>query len=362
MEELTYHDKKKFIIDILYIITIVGVLYFVFKYLLSWILPFIIGFVIAYILKPIGDVISNITKLKNRNKGISIFVISFFYVLIIVIIGFIIANIWGLIYEFISILPGLYNQSIEPTILSINDWVISFIGTLSPEVAGLISNILSNVLDILATAVSSASKTILLSVTRIAQKIPIYFITLLFSIICSVLITVDYDNVSAFLTRQIPVKARKLLFDIKKILVGTIFKMIKAYFILSFIAFIEMCIGFAILGINHAISIAVFIAFLDFLPLIGVGGVLIPWGIYEIVLGRKFVGIGLIIIYIIIYIVRSALEPRVIGKQIGLSSLVTIVSMFVGFKIFGFIGFIIAPIIAIVIKQLNDNKKINIYH
>ena len=78
-------------------------------------------------------------------------------------------------------------------------------------------------------------------------------------------------------------------------------------------------------------------------------------------MGQKFVGIGLIIIYIIIYIVRSALEPRVIGKQIGLSSLVTIVSMFVGFKIFGFIGFIIAPIIAIVIKQLNDNKKINIY-
>ncbi len=362
VKKLTYDDKKKFIIDILYIITIVGVLYFVFKYLLSWILPFIIGFVIAYILKPIGDVISDVTKLKNKNKGISIFVISFFYVLIIVIIGFIIANIWSLIYEFISILPGSYNQIIEPMILSVNDWVISFIGTLSPEVAGLISNILSNVLDILATAVSSASKTILLSVTRIAQKIPIYFITLLFSIICSVLITVDYDNVSAFLTRQIPGKARKLLFDIKKILVGTIFKMIKAYFILSFIAFIEMCIGFAILGINHAISIAAFIAFLDFLPLIGVGGVLIPWGIYEIVLGRKFVGIGLIIIYIIIYIVRSALEPRVIGKQIGLSSLVTIVSMFVGFKIFGFIGFIIAPIIAIVIKQLNDNKKINIYY
>ena len=91
---MTYDNKKKFIIDVLYIITIVGVTYFVFKYLLSWILPFVIGFIIAYILKPIGDVISSVTKLKNRNKGISIFVVSF-YVLTIVIIGFIIVNIWA---------------------------------------------------------------------------------------------------------------------------------------------------------------------------------------------------------------------------------------------------------------------------
>ncbi|HZX20929.1 MAG TPA: AI-2E family transporter, partial [Clostridia bacterium] len=135
----------------------------------------------------------------------------------------------------------------------------------------------------------------------------------------------------------------------------------KAYFILSFIAFIEMSIGFAILGVDYAIPIATFIALLDFLPLIGVGGILIPWGIYEIIIGQRFVGIGLIVIYIIIYIVRSALEPRVLGKQIGLSSLVTIVAMFVGFKIFGFVGFIIAPMVVIVIKQLNDSKKINIY-
>lgn len=358
---MTYDDKKKFIIDVLYIVTIVGVLYFVFKYLLFWVLPFIIGFIVAYILKPVGDIIGNIAKFKNRNKGVSIFVISFFYVIIAIIVGFIIAKIWGFIYEFISMLPGLYNQSIEPTILSINDWVISLIGTSSPEVAGLISDIFSNMLDMLASAISDASKSILLSVTRLAQRVPIYFITFLFSIICSVLITVDYDNVSAFIIRQVPDKARKLLFDIKKILVGTVFKMIKAYFILSSVVFVEMCIGFAILGIDNAISIAAFAAFLDFLPLIGVGAILIPWGIYEIIIGQKFVGIGLLILYIILYVVRSTLEPRVLGKQIGLNSLVTVVSMFVGFKIFGFIGFIIAPMIAIVIKQLNDNKKINIY-
>jgi len=130
---LTYDGKKKFIIDILYIITIVGVLYFIFKYLLFWFMPFIIGLIIAYILKPIGDIIGKFTKFKNRD--ISIFVISLFYVSIIIVVGLVIANIWHLIYEFIGLLPNLYNQNIEPTILSLNDWVVSFIGTSSPEVA-----------------------------------------------------------------------------------------------------------------------------------------------------------------------------------------------------------------------------------
>ncbi len=358
---MTYDDKKKFIVDVLYIATIIVVVYFVFKYLFFWILPFIIGFAIAYILKPIGDMIGNIIKTKRRSKGVSIFVISFFYIFIIITVGFIIANIWGFIYNFIGVLPSLYTQSIEPIILSINSWVVSLVGTSSPEIAGLVSNILSSMLDMLASAVSSASKTVLLSVTRVAQKIPIYFITLLFSIICSVLIAVDYDNVSNFIVKQVPKKMYGLLIDIKEILVGTVFKMIKAYFILSSIAFVEMCIGFIMLGVDNAISIAAFIAFLDFMPIIGVGGILLPWSAYELILGQRFMGIGLIVLYAIMYIVRSTLEPRVIGRQIGLSSLATIVSMFVGFKIFGLIGFIIAPMIAIVIKQLNDNNKINIY-
>ena len=222
---MTYDGKKKFIIDILYIITIMGVLYFIFKYLLSWFMPFIIGLIIAYLLKPIGDTIGKFTKFKNRN--ISIFVISLFYVSIIIVVGLVVANIWRLIYEFIGILPNLYSQSIEPTILSLNDWVLSFIGTSSPEVANLISNVFDNVLDILASAVSGISKTVLFGVTRVAQKIPTYFITLLFSIICSVLIAIDYNGVVAFLIRQIPEKPYKLLIDIKKILVGTVFKMAK---------------------------------------------------------------------------------------------------------------------------------------
>ncbi len=356
---MTSNDKKKFIINVLYITAIVGVLYFVFKYLLSWFMPFIIGFMIAYVLKPVTDFIENTTKIKN--KGVSIFVISFFYVAIISMVGFVVVKIWDLIYEFIRQFPNIYDTSIQPMIVSTNEWLLSFVNTLSPDIADLLSNSFNEILSTLTQAVSSISKFVLANITYFAQKIPIYFITLLFSIICSVLITIDYENVFKFLKRQIPNEFQAFLFDAKIILVNTIFKMIKAYFILLFMAFIEMSIGFIILGIDHAIPIAALISILDIVPLIGIGGILVPWGIYAIIIGQRSMGIGLIVIYLVSYILRNALEPRVIGKQIGLPSLATIVAMFAGFKIFGFIGFMLAPIAAIMIKQLNDSKRINIY-
>ncbi|ABW19904.1 sporulation integral membrane protein YtvI [Alkaliphilus oremlandii] len=357
---LTLDDKKRFIINTIYTAIIIGLIYLAFKHVLGWVMPFIIGFFIAYLLKPMADFIERSTKIKN--KSVSIFVISFFYVVVIGVASFLVINLWRLIYEFINLFPTLYIDSIEPMIAAANDWIISFINNLSPEVAALISDVFDNVLSMVTQVVSSLSKIVLFSITGIAQKIPIYFITLLFSIICSVLITMDYDNVSAFLNRQIPKSIRSILSDVKKILVDTIFKMAKAYFILLFIAFIEMCIGFMILGIDHAIPIASIIAILDIIPLIGIGGILIPWGIYEIIIGQSTVGIGLLIIYLISYILRNTLEPKIVGKQIGLNSLVTFVSMFVGFKTFGFIGFMTAPIVAIIIKQLNDSNKIKFYH
>lgn len=358
---MTYEEKKKFIVNTVHTTIVLGIVYLFFKYVVRWIMPFIIGFFIAYLLKPIANLISNAPRLKNKNKGVSIFVISFFYVSIVGALVLIIINLWDLIYNFLDLFPGIYNQNIIPAISHANDWIISFINNLSPEIADLAADSFNNILNALTQLVSDLSKAVVLAITGFAQKIPIYFITLLFSIICSVLITIDYDNVSAFISRQLPNPIRELLLDIKKILVGTIFKMVKAYFILLFIAFIEMCIGFFILGIENAIPIAALIAILDIIPLIGIGGILVPWGIYQLILGNTTVGIGLIIIYLISYVLRNTLEPKIIGQQIGLSSLATIVAMFAGFRIFGFVGFIIAPVVAIIIKQLNDSKKINLY-
>ena len=102
---------------------------------------------------------------------------------------------------------------------------------------------------------------------------------------------------------------------------------------------------------------AILIAFVDMLPVLGVGTVLIPWSIIELINGNMFVGIGLIVLFVIVYIVRQIAEPRVLSSQMDVHPLTTLFAMYAGLKILGIGGMIIAPFFAFVIKTVYKSIK-----
>ena len=112
---------------------------------------------------------------------------------------------------------------------------------------------------------------------------------------------------------------------------------------------------------DKAIHIAALIAVIDIMPVFGTGTVVIPWSIIELVKGNTLFAIGLAILYIIITVVHNILEPKLVGKQIGLHPLIMLICMYVGVKVFGFIGLFILPIIAAIMKYLYDNDKIHFF-
>jgi len=127
------------------------------------------------------------------------------------------------------------------------------------------------------------------------------------------------------------------------------------------ITFIELAVGLSILRVDGALSVAVLIAFVDILPVFGTGTIVIPWGIIELLKGNTLFAIGLAILYVIITVVRNVLEPKLVGKQIGLHPLVMLICMYVGVKVFGFTDLFILPIIAVIMKYLYDNDKIHFF-
>ncbi|MDZ5016645.1 AI-2E family transporter, partial [Clostridium perfringens] len=151
------------------------------------------------------------------------------------------------------------------------------------------------------------------------------------------------------------------ILDVKDYIVGTLFKLIKAYAIIISITFIELSIGLSILKVESAITIAALIALVDILPVLGTGGVVIPWVIIEAVKGNFGLAIGLAILYVTITVIRNILEPKIVGQQVGLHPLVMLVCMFMGARIFGFLGLFILPFIVIILKNLNDSGKIHIF-
>lgn len=187
-------------------------------------------------------------------------------------------------------------------------------------------------------------------------------VTLFFSIIATFFISMDYTNVVSFLARQIPKRHRALLFDIKDFLVHTVLKMIKAYLILMLITFAELSIGFLIIDLDYALLIAAMIALLDLLPVIGTGGIMIPWIAVELFRQNYNLALGLSIIYLIVTVFRNIIEPKIVGDQIGLHPIISLVAIYLGLRTMGVMGMIFMPILAILIKWLCEKEHLKLYN
>lgn len=120
---------------------------------------------------------------------------------------------------------------------------------------------------------------------------------------------------------------------------------------------LESLIGLTILGVSYAHLLALTVAFFDFLPILGPGTFYIPWSIWMFLSGNIRLGIGLLILYAIIVVVRQLLEPKVIGQSIGLHPLATLIALYFGFTLLGVWGLILGPAIAIAYKAFVDGQK-----
>lgn len=189
-------------------------------------------------------------------------------------------------------------------------------------------------------------------VTGAAAAVPNVLLFLVTSILSTVFVSGDYPHVSAFIVRQLPDKWRERLLRAKGHLTGTLGKWLKAQLLLMGITFALLCIGFVIIGVEYPLIVAAVVALVDALPVVGLGIVLIPWAIVAFLTVGSEMGIGLLVLFLVCSLTRSFAEPKLVGKQIGLHPLITLVAMYVGFRVFGVLGMILCPVLAITLRQM----------
>ena len=123
-----------------------------------------------------------------------------------------------------------------------------------------------------------------------------------------------------------------------------------------------MLSGFLILRIESAFLIALLVAMLDVLPLIGVGTVLVPWSVFQILFGSTPCGIGLIVLFLLNEIVRQFAEPRIVGRNLGLHPVVSLLLLYVGYSTLGFAGLLLTPLVSVILYVIfnkNNSSKID---
>lgn len=350
---LNIEKQRAFIIRFAYFILIAALIFVGFKYILPLFMPFVIGFFIACIVRPMINFVLEKTKLNTYL--ISTVVLLLFYALLIALLTSFGATLIARISDMIFKLPDLYKYTIEPNL----DVFFTKIASLAPNLDDMFG--WENLSQSIMSLVASFSSNALNIITSAAGKAPAFMVKLIITIIASFFFTFDYKKIVNFVLDQFSEKNRDFILKVKSSSIVAVFKLMKAYAILLSVTCIELWIGLSILQVKGAFPIAVLIALVDILPILGTGSIIIPWAIISFINGNSPMALGLFIIYIIITVVRQILEPKVVGSQIGLYPLITLMCMFIGAQLFGIVGLFGFPIAATIIKNLHDTGAINIF-
>lgn len=300
-------------------------------------MPFIIAWLIATFTREPAERLAKKTRSSVR---VTRLMTSLFFVLVVVLV----LGLFG--WQVVSALRNLLMDlgeggKLYEFINSILSLPSSIIGDRLPD------ELYARVGDMIGSFLTSLLSGVAEGVTGIITGLPRTFLFLLVTIISLVYFSLDYDRISGFVRMLLPERlvntASRLCDGILKVL-G---RYIRSYSLIMLITYITLFTGFFILSVDKPWTVALLVAILDILPIIGVGTVLIPWGIFEIAMGNKMLGIGLIVLFVVNAIIRQFSEPKIVGKSLDLHPIITLILLYVGYALFGIIGLILLPVLAV---------------
>ena len=338
-------SKKNFIIDVLYAFLVIGIVIAVSYAVIKFLLPFVLGSLVAFCVQKPANIIAQ--KIKP-SKGICAAILSFLlYLTVAAVVCFLIYRIilaamgfanyspqfFENITEKANLIGQKYSHVFERVPIEMRVWIKSLVSEASQK---LVSSIGGWITD---------------AVSFIIKKTPLFFVSGIVTLVATCYIAKDFDQLKKFVKSMLGNAVSERAVKIKNILVGSIFKMFKGYLILSFITFVQLYLGFLILRLEKPFVLAILIAVVDLFPVLGTGTVMIPWAFVVALTGNYGMATGLGIIYVITVIARNFLEPKIIGRQLDINALFTLLAMFLGLKILGILGLLLFPIIFIVTVQ-----------
>ena len=351
--------RKSFIINTAYFAIIAAIYFVCCRYVIYKVMPFLIAAIVMLLLRRPTDFVSK--KLHIPRKGVAAILVLLFYAVIGSAITFAIIRIVMIIIDYITRLPDIYSRHFAPLIQEYFDWYQGKVSGLNPEYQSYVATLESEVMQKVYQFVSYISSWVISFSKTFITSLPGAVIGVLFGIISTVFMSMDYPRIKFFIMGQFSVKNREIITNAFSYLRDGIGKMILSYGLIMLITYTELNIGLRIIGIKNAGSIAILIAIFDILPALGTGGVVIPWVIITLVRGDFLLAGKLFILYVFITVVRNIIEPKIVGQSIGVHPVVMLMSIFLGGVVLGPLGIIILPFTIIIIKNLNDSGRINLF-
>lgn len=306
--------------------------------------PFILAYFTALLLEPVFNWLEKVLKLKKKTVAIIITYLAFMAV--VALLTFLI--IYKLYGQFLSVLDVVQSNGpgIQVWILDIINQIQVYIGNLPPQVYDVVMNWVNDLSQInFVGMIGSWTIDISTAIPNIFFLSIIYFVSV--ALFCSQL-----GNIHRFFFSFFKDTSKLKVVYVLSELRNATFGFLKAQVILSIITYIVSFSGLMILHVKYAAIMAFLIVLVDILPILGTGSILVPWAVVSLFMDNIFLAVGILVLYIIIIVVRKAIEPKILGERIGLSALATVVTIWVGFKVMGLLGVFLFPLAFIFYKAL----------
>lgn len=352
--------ERAFLIHLCYTGVILGMLYLFFHSILYEILPFLFGFLIAFSMRP--AVRHTIAFFHLPQKFVSFFYLCLFYGTIGTALAYLFIQCFHFLASFIPQLPTLYETSIMPLVTSFFSFIETKCHDLPPAMIAELQQFFTSTNEALHSLMLSISTSLFSLITKIASSLPSILTGFFITVLSSIFFAMDFPMISNFIMAQIPSQKHTHFYQLRKIISDTILTYCSAYGKLMGITFLELSLGLTYLHVDKAISIALAISFFDIFPILGTGTILFPWILISFFHGRTKFAVGLLILHLMINLLRQILEPKIVGKQMGIHPLLMLACMFFGGKLFGFLGILIAPMLLQVLIRLHKEGLLHLYH
>lgn len=324
------------------------------RFLLPLILPFLLGTGLALIAEPMTRFFSSRLHLpRPAAAGISVTAAFCFLALILLLLCALAVRELGILAQ---VLPDL-GQTARSGMDLLSNWLLSLIHRMPAGIQTVLERNITGFFSGGSALLDQAVRYVLGLAGDLLARMPDSALTLGTAVIASFMISAKLPQIRTWCANRISKEKLAPVFDTLRRLRSAIGGWLFAQLKLSAVTWILLTLGFLILGIPYAPLWGILVALVDALPVLGTAVVLIPWSAISFLQEDAARGIGILGIYAVVALVRSVLEPKLVGKQLGLDPLLTLFSLYTGYRIWGIGGMILAPLLTVTVMQLLPQQR-----
>lgn len=372
--------RKAFIINFVYLAILFGVFAFFLQYAFWPLLPLTLGGFLAVVLQnPVNSIVKKTKIPKGIASTIMVVSVVLFFILLMVLLGVKLINevreflsvmllkledyawIESQVYGFVEGLPGFVRDMIAP---SVNTILADVKAAMTSDSSNGLYQMGFSAMDFDLPSILSSSASGVLSAATGTMNFMIAFII---CIVSACFMCTEYDLISNFIRTHVPGGENNIISATKRVLMTSVWKLFKAYFIICCITAVEMfvllniCKAIGIFNSEYILAISILSAMFDILPVVGIGTVFSFWGIFELIGGDYVFCLALLVMYVIITVIRQIIEPKFIAGEMSVPASLTVVTMYVGLQAFGVLGLFSFVMAMYCLKILNQEGVIDLF-